>query len=443
MLDWILSRFLSDIRYSARSLLRTPGLALALLLTIAIGIGSNVAIRGFIGGLTERDTRGASVERVVSLFGRDSHREAGPLSYEDYVSLKGHANGFEWIGAARVSQATVMLAGQSSMFPVAVVTPDLAGLLKLSLDEGVVISHRMWQSEFRARADVRGERIRIDGVDRVVSGVAPGGLEGVYRDRAVDLWMPLQEASLQGGDRGNRNFWLVGRLRRDVSISQAQAAIRASRGDGGEVRVVAYSDVTPELADILARIGAMLGLAAGAVMFIACANVASFLLGRASVRSHETSVRATLGASRGQLARGLLADSVVVSVTGGACSALLAIWTLRVVPAFLFEQDAERLVFATALPGILSASAACAGIMVVCGLLPVLVIPHDRPGANGAIRMGLGSARGTLNFSNEAVKLTDLRKASMAIHQANLDLYALVLKRKMPPMWERPYDWKG
>jgi len=61
----------------------------------------------------------------------------------------------------------------------------------------------------------------------------------------------------------------------------------------------------------------------------------------------------------------------------------------------------------------------------------------------GEVRMGLGSARGTLKFSSEAVKVTDLRKASMAIHQANLDLYSLVLKRKMPPRWERPDGWKG
>lgn len=65
------------------------------------------------------------------------------------------------------------------------------------------------------------------------------------------------------------------------------------------------------------------------------------------------------------------------------------------------------------------------------------------PDEKGEIRMGLGSARGTLKFSNEAVKLTDLRKATMVIHQAQLDLYALVLKRKVPPMWERPDGWKG
>lgn len=361
--------------------MRTPGLALALLLTIALGIGSNVSIHGFIRGLTKRDTPLTSIDRVVSLFGQDRHREASPISSEDYLSLKNHVDAFEWIGAARVSQGTVTLAGQSEMLSVAAITPDLAGLLKLSVDEGVVISHRVWQSEFHFKTDVRGEQIRVDGINAVVTGVAPDWLEGVYRDRAVDLWMALQQAAPQEADRGNRNFWVVGRLRRDVSVDQAETPARASLRGAGEIRVLPYVDITPEMAASMSRIGTLLGLGAGAVLFIACANVALFLLGRASARSHETSLRATLGASRGQLARGLLSDSVVISVTGGACSILLAIWTSRVVPAFLFEQDAKRLVFTPHLLSIVAATAACAGITIVCGLLPVLVIPHDRPAA--------------------------------------------------------------
>jgi hypothetical protein len=70
---------------------------------------------------------------------------------------------------------------------VAALTSDIARVFNLSLDGGVVISHRMWQSEFGAEADVRGEQIRIDGVNALVRGIAPNWLEGVYRDRAVDL----------------------------------------------------------------------------------------------------------------------------------------------------------------------------------------------------------------------------------------------------------------
>jgi len=357
---------------------RTPGIALALLLTIALGIGSNVTVHGFVRGLTRPSSPLTSVERVVSVLGREANREAIPLSYPEYLSVKGHLDAFEWVGAARESQGVITLAGQSAIMPVTAVTSELFGLLGLSLDEGVIVSHRVWQGEFGGNADIRGDKIQIDGVDARVGGVAPDWREGVYRDRAVDVWMPLQEEAQNGLDRSGRNFWVLGRLRRGVSTSQAQAIVQPSRAST-ELRVLPYTGMTPEMAARLSRVATLLGLAAGAVFFIACANVASFLLGRAFARSHETALRVALGASRGQLARELLFDSVIVSVAGGSAGVLLAAWTSRVLPALLYEEDAERLVFAPDLFGLVAASAACAGIMIVCGLLPILVIPHDRP----------------------------------------------------------------
>jgi hypothetical protein len=223
---------------------RTPGLTLALLLTIALGIGSNVCVHGFVRGLTRPSFPLTSVDKVVSVFGRDAHRDAGPLSYQDYLSLKSHHDVFEWLGAARVSPGAIGLAGQSAIVSVAAVTSNLAGLLNLSLDSGVVISDRIRQSEFGAKAEVRGEQIRIDGVETRVSGVAPKWLEGIYRDHAVDLWMPLQET-----DRSSRNFWILGRLRRGVSIARAQTAILSS-----EMGVLPYTGMTPEMADGMSRV---------------------------------------------------------------------------------------------------------------------------------------------------------------------------------------------
>ncbi len=359
--------------------MRTPGLALALLLTIALGIGSNVSVYGFARGLTESDSPLTSIHRIVSIFEQDEHRKAGALSYREYLSLKHHLNEFEWMGAARVSPSRIAIGeDQSAVVSVAAVTSNFAGALNLSLGRGVVISHRMWQSEFGARANVRGERIRMDGVNVSVSGVAPDPLEGLYRDRAVDLWMPLQEKTPLTADYGSRDFWVLARLRRHISTDQAQTTVRRS---ASELSVLPYTGVTPEMAAGVSRIGTLLGLAAGAVFFIACANVVSFLLGRAFARSHETSLRVALGASRGQLARELFWDSVVISVAGGVCGMLLAVWTARVVPALLFEQDAEHLVFSPGLFSIVAAASACAGITIVCGLMPVFVSADGRPGA--------------------------------------------------------------
>jgi hypothetical protein len=138
-------RVLFDVRYSARKFMRTPWLTLALLLTIAFGIGSNVSVYGFARGLTcgltGPDSPLYAVDRVVSIFEQDAHREAGSLSYQEYRSLQRRSNAFEWIGAARISPGAITLADQSAI--VSAVTPNLAGLLNLSLDRGVVISHRM------------------------------------------------------------------------------------------------------------------------------------------------------------------------------------------------------------------------------------------------------------------------------------------------------------
>jgi ABC-type lipoprotein release transport system permease subunit len=335
--------------------------------------------------MTRPDFRLASVDRVVSIFRRDAHREAGPLSYQDYQSLRSHLDAFEWIGAARILPGAVTFVGPSTGTSVAAVTPGLAGFLNLSLDQGVVISHRLWQSEFNAKTDVRGQLIHIDGVNRRVGGVAPDWLEGVYRDRAVDVWMPFEEESLAVAERSSRNFWVLGRLRRDVSTDQIRGL--------ADIRVLPYTGLTPEAAEGRSRVSTLLGLAAGLVFFIACANVASFLIGRAFARSHETSLRVALGAGRGQLARALLSDSIVISITGGAFGMLLALWTSLILPALLFEEDAEHLFFAPDVSSIVAASAACVGIVVACGLLPIFVIPHDRP-ADVLRREAAGPSKG-------------------------------------------------
>ena len=147
------------------------------------------------------------------------------------------------------------------------------------------------------------------------------------------------------------------------------------------IAVLRYTGMTAEASSGMARISGLLRVAGAAVFFIACANVASFLLARASARSLETSVRVALGASRGQLAHGLLSDSVLISVIGGAFGMLLALWTTDIVPALLFAEDAERLVFAPDLVSTAAVSAVCVGITMACGLMPLFELRHDNPAA--------------------------------------------------------------
>ena len=371
--------------------MRTPGLLLALLLTIGLGIGSNISVDGFARGLTRPDSPRGSVARVVSIFEQNGEGVAGPLSYQEYLSLRDRLNVFEWIGAAHVSPANVEFAGHSATMSVAAITSQLAGALNLSLTRGIFISRGFWQSEFHSQADVRGEQVRIDDVNFQVAGVAPDGLDGLYHDHAVDIWLPLKEAS-QSVDRVDRHLSVFAQLRRDVSTDQAQLVLRASGRGSRKLNLLPYTGKPLEMQEGFARVSSLLSFGAGLVFFIACANAVSLLLGRASARSPETAVRIALGASRGQLARELLADSVIISVVGGAFGILLAMWTTRVLPALLFEQDARSLVFAPNLSGIIVASAACIGITMACGLLPVFVLSHRCP-ANVLRRESAGPSK--------------------------------------------------
>ena len=371
----------SDLRYSARSLARTPGVAVALLLTIAVGIGSNAVVSGFVGGLLARRLPLSGIDAVVSIVRPAEDGTSGPISFADYRSLTGASDIFEWVGAARESLAAVDVGTRSTIRPAAAVTPEIAALFQLSVDDRIVVSQRLRLDEWTPATEVRGETLRIDGVEAHVGGVSPDWLDGLDQGLPVDLWMPLNEASFDDAERASRRIWAIARLRAGVWIDRAEPRMSTGRGDAGPLRVIAYTGLTPDLADGLARVGLLLRAAAAAVFCIACVNVACLLLSRAWARSRETSVPFALGASRRQLARQLLADSVLIPLAGGAFGMLFAMWTADVAPVAFFDKDASQLLFAADCTGILAASIACVGITIACGLMPLIVTRDDRPAA--------------------------------------------------------------
>lgn len=373
----ILSRSLPRIRRSARAFARAPGLSFALLLTIALGVGSNAAVYGFLQGLTHPASALRDSDGIVSIFRHDRSRDAGPLSPGEYQQLENSHEQFEWVGAMRIETADTMIGGQPQIATVAAVTPSLAAALAIPLNKGVVISHRIRESDFDGKENAVGSTVRIGNAEFRIQGVAPDQLAGLYSDQNVDLWVRSSGKNLEGSDR--RDLWVLARLRHGVSISQAQAALRSSSSRLAEMSVTAFTGIPPDRARGLARVGMFLNFSAGAVFFIACLNVASFLLGRALRRSHETSLRIALGATRAELLWELFADSVVISVAGGVLGLLLGILTARALPAFLFAEDAERLSFAPHLLPILTAAMVCVVVTLLCGMMPVLGTVTDRP----------------------------------------------------------------
>jgi ABC-type lipoprotein release transport system permease subunit len=354
-------------------------LSFVLLLTIALGVGSNAAVYGFLQGLTHPATPLRDSESIVSIFRQDGSSEAGPLSPDDYQLLKNSHGVFMWIGAVRIKPCDTVIDGHAEIATVAAVAPVLVGALPIALDSGAVISHHVWESEFGGKENALGSRIRIDNAGFRISGVAPDQLIGLYSDQRVDLWIQSQEQDLQAGNPDRRDLWVLARLRQNISIRQAQTALRSGSAGIREVSLIPFMGIAPNTARGLAGVGMFLNFSAAAVFFIACINVASFLLGRAFRRSHETSLRIALGATRSELLRDLFAESVVISIAGGALGLLLGILTAHALPAFLFEEDAERLSFAPHLLPILTASFVCIVLTVLCGMMPVLGTLTDRP----------------------------------------------------------------
>jgi ABC-type antimicrobial peptide transport system permease subunit len=389
----IFPRGLLAIRDSSRAFVRAPALSLALLFTIALGVGSNASIYGFVQGLTHPASSLRGTDGIVSILRQDHSGESGPLSRREYWLLKNDSELFDWIDAARIRPSDITIGDQTEIAIVADVTPNLARALNLPLRGGVIISHHMWQSELGSKANILGDRIRVNHIDLPITGVAPNQLGGLYSDQNVDLWMPSQDEKLQSADPSVRDLWVLARIRRPASISQAQATVSLKLGNSGGVSLVPFTGTAPGLVLRLSRIGTLLNFAAGAVFFVASINVASFLFGRALKRSHETSLRIALGATRAQLLGELLSDSIVISVAGGALGALLAVCTTRALPALLFEEDAERLIFAPHVLPIVTASLLCVCLTVLCGMMPVFATVTDRPWIVLGRESGLPSKR--------------------------------------------------
>jgi len=438
--------FAADVRYSLRSFSTSPAVASAVVLTLAIGVGSNAAVFGFIRGVFFPTVPFADPQRVVALFPADPPGQVGLWSYTDYAALRSRAARLEAVAAARQYRAAVKIGDLTVWRSVADVTPQFfevlrlaaaAGALPTAQDAGAsgqpsaVISTLAWHEDYGARADVVGSVIEIDGRQRRITGVAPADFDGLYLGRAVDVWTLLDESSFGATDPRAHLLTVIGRLRGEISIQNA-------RVDG--VEVAPYSPVDPSARGRVASISILLVSAAALVLAIACANVVGLLLSLASSRTHQLAVRVALGANRRQLTRQLLADAVVLAVGGGALGWLLASWTSHVVPALLFAEDAEHLHFLPSVTALLLAAFLGAVVMVVSSLAPMVSVPLANPTtvirrsddqvttADRRVRAALVVVQMALSgllMTSSGLLLIDVRKALQADLGDRLDAVAV------------------
>ena len=346
---------LNDLRYTIRLLRKSPLFTLAVVLTVALGIGANTAIFSVVNAVMLRPLPFAEPDRLYWVAERNDKLNLATFSASvlNYLSWKEQARSFEQLGAVGFASFNLTGRGDPEQFTGGTISPSLLPLLGIQPLAGrafrddedrpgaakvALVSEGLWKRRFGGDPALVGGSLILNGVDTLVVGIAPPALSLLS---AGDIWVPM---TIDPGreNRLNHVILAVGRLRRGVTMEQAQSEMdNVAARVGAEypevkdwgIRLVTFYNffVQPQLRTALV---VLLG-AVACVLLIASANVANLLLARASSRQKEIAVRTAMGASRARLIRQMLVESLVLSSIGGAVGVLAAMWAIDAIGAIM------------------------------------------------------------------------------------------------------------
>jgi len=337
---------ISDLRHAFRFLLRNPGFAAAAVATLALGLGANSAMFTVVREVLLRRLPYSEPDRLVKLWEYfDGDRNViAPANYFDWTA---RAKSFattaafvpEAVNLSGISDAERLEAARvsTSFFDVLEVTP-LAGRRFAPADEGsdadiAVVRESFWRTTLGSDPDVIGRTIRLDGNPFEIVGVMPDSIE--QPSRQTQIWRVLRVPAEQRVTRGAHYLQAIARLAPGVTVAQANSELAAIGRELARLHPQTNARVGAAvfgLQDDLVRTNRptlwIIFAATAVLLLLACVNVAHLLLARSSARRAEVAVRSALGATRGRLARQLIAESLVLAVAGAAAGVLVAIWTM-------------------------------------------------------------------------------------------------------------------
>lgn len=342
-----------DVRFVVRVLLRRRVFAAVTVATLALGIGAATSIFSIADVVLFRPLNFPDADRLITVWQTRPELKTNPVragqwdrggvsmpafrawrpAQTSFDDIGGYTTSSTIVGGADGAEELTIMHATASLLPVLRVQPEIGRGFTAAEDavggeRVALMSHEVWVSRFAATPRVIGRRVAIDSVSYSIIGVLPAGLTLDRRTAPAAFWVPAGQNAEDAQDAGASNYWVIGRLKHGVglgaAITETEQFVKTWASIGSGPRGVRLTSLKDEQTQKV-RAPILILLAASALLLlIACANVATVLMGEATTRDRELNARMALGASRGRLVRQLLTESVLLALVSGALGALLA-----------------------------------------------------------------------------------------------------------------------
>jgi predicted permease len=353
-----MDRLFQDLIVSFRRLRSSPGFTVAAILTLALGIGANTTIFSLVNAVVFRPF-GVEHQNELVFFNMHMAKADFPaLSYPNYKDYRDRNTALSSLAMYRMVPLNLSRGGgENSRLWGYEVTGNYFDMLGVKAARGrllhpeddvnkgghplAIITYNCWQRRFAGDPDIAGKKVKVNGLDYTILGVTPAAFTGTELIFTPEIFVPItMSAQIEGfnwiDQRGDSNGFVIGRLKPGVSSKSAEAGINSistqlaaeypKENAGVSIVLSAPGMAGTFLRGAITGFSAVLMVVAGMVLLIACVNLASLLLARAADRRKDTAIRLALGASRYNLIRQLLTESLVLAVAGGTAGILLAVW---------------------------------------------------------------------------------------------------------------------
>ena len=389
-----MTNVLSDLKHGFRVLLRTPLFTICTIAALAIGIGATTALFSVVHALMIRPLPYKNAEQLVVMWEHNlpRNRPRNVISPANFFAWRERSRSFESMAAFTQNRVTLTGSGEPQELATLVASANILDVLGVGpmLGRGwaagedregaartMILSHAAWQRQFGADAGVIGRTVTIDGGPATIIGVMPQGFEifGLPADAYMTFLLPAQVPF-----RG-RNWIGIGRLKPGVTRDQAQAEMEGvfaqvtreqpDFNTGWTINLVPLREQL--VGDVRLAVLVLFG-AVGAVLLIACGNIGSLMLTRASGRRRELAIRSAIGAGTGRLLTQLISESLMLSIIGGALGIVLASWILGGLATWVGSRLPVPLLSQVTIdPSVLGFAALVTVLTtLICGLAPAI-----------------------------------------------------------------------